>query len=461
MAIETVKQLSPPELLIKPQEHVSACSITVPTASVSAVHAALKHIINVSSHLTLINRLLFTEESAAEGAEQFDDDACEFDIGELVQSVGDMLAGTAAEAKVELILFHADSGFHHRNVIGNEAGFRHVLITMVKTVIDSATPGAWIELGLHLTPEKSEALDGKAPESEKVNLTFEIIYTPPSVDDPAVSAFCPDANLTAKLVQGLGGELLASEREGAQVIDLNFKLVSGSKEPLKRECSIARNNSEIRRRLNIADEPSPEELARFSLTLRGLKAALHARDHSVFAKHLTSCLTVCGLDITHIPIGAPNEEKEATGGTPSKSTIVPNLAGLSLAKEEAIKSGTPPTFIIIDDDIKTLREQFISLRNNPAFNFSNHQNRRHRRMESLSNHLVTSIIHFTSLSNYQLIKDEVYSLLITPHHLLPPQVLVIPKPIGPKRLLTTLHTAITKPKVDPSYIPIATSPMSP
>ncbi|ORX92634.1 hypothetical protein K493DRAFT_338710 [Basidiobolus meristosporus CBS 931.73] len=461
MAIETVKQLSPPELLIKPQEHVSACSIPVPTASVSAVHAALKHVINLSSHLTLINRLLFTEESTIEGAEQSDADAGEFDIGELLQSVGDMLAGTAAEAKVELVLFHADCDFHHRNVIGNEAGFRHVLITMIKTMIDSASPGAWVELGLHLTPGKPEAEDTTGSKDERVDLMFEIIYTPFASDESAASAFCPDANLTAKLVEGLGGELLSSERVGSQVIELHFKLLSGSKEPLKKESSMVRNNTEIRRRLNIADEPTPEELTRFSLTLRGLKAALHATGHSVFAKHLTSCLTVCGLDITHIPIGAAKEEVELAPDSTPQSAPVPSLIGLNLTREEAIKTNTPPTFIIIDDDIKTLRDQFISLRNNPAFNFSNHQYRRHRRMESLSNHLVTSIIHFTSLSNYQLIKDEVYSLLITPHHLLPPQVLVIPKPVGPKRLLTTLHTAITKPKVDPSYVPIATSPMSP
>ncbi|KAK9762246.1 Two-component response regulator SSK1p [Basidiobolus ranarum] len=163
MAIETVKQLSPPELLIKPQEHVSACSIPVPTASVTAVHASLKHINNLSSHLTLVNRLLFTEETT----DLFDLDVGEFDIGELVQSVGDMLAGTAAKAKVELVLFHADCGFHHRNVVGNEPGFRHALITMVKTVIDSASPGAWVELGLHLTQEKFEA-EAEHPKDELV-----------------------------------------------------------------------------------------------------------------------------------------------------------------------------------------------------------------------------------------------------------------------------------------------------
>ena len=39
-----------------------------------------------------------------------------------------------------------------------------------------------------------------------------------------------------------------------------------------------------------------------------------------------------------------------------------------------------------------------------------------------------------------------------------PEVIVIPKPAGPRRVLTALHTAVTKPIVDPFFAPIATSP---
>ncbi|CAG8633520.1 1815_t:CDS:2 [Acaulospora colombiana] len=41
------------------------------------------------------------------------------------------------------------------------------------------------------------------------------------------------------------------------------------------------------------------------------------------------------------------------------------------------------------------------------------------------------------------------------------QVLVIPKPAGPRRFLNALHTTTNKIVVDPVYMPIATSPMSP
>jgi osomolarity two-component system response regulator SSK1 len=76
------------------------------------------------------------------------------------------------------------------------------------------------------------------------------------------------------------------------------------------------------------------------------------------------------------------------------------------------------------------------------------------------------IVHFTSLTNYKLVKDLVQSLLSSaaqqgyqyPPH---PEILVVPKPAGPRRFLTALHTAVYKPVVDPFFTPIATSPFSP
>ncbi|KAI0742151.1 hypothetical protein BC629DRAFT_1599887 [Irpex lacteus] len=73
------------------------------------------------------------------------------------------------------------------------------------------------------------------------------------------------------------------------------------------------------------------------------------------------------------------------------------------------------------------------------------------------------IVHFTSLSNFKLVKDAIQTVL-TPSSgssLRVPEVIVIPKPAGPRRFLTALHTAVTRPVVDPFFMPTATSPMSP
>lgn len=89
-----------------------------------------------------------------------------------------------------------------------------------------------------------------------------------------------------------------------------------------------------------------------------------------------------------------------------------------------------------------------------------------------------NLIHFTSLSNYKVVQDILRSTLSSattgdfgqwtsltgsPHppaeHM--PGIMVIPKPAGPRRLLTALHTAVRKPNLDPFFAPIASTPTSP
>jgi osomolarity two-component system, response regulator SSK1 len=51
----------------------------------------------------------------------------DFDIGELLQSVGDTLSGAAAQAGVDLVLYHGDVGMKHVSVQGDECGVSYVL----------------------------------------------------------------------------------------------------------------------------------------------------------------------------------------------------------------------------------------------------------------------------------------------------------------------------------------------
>jgi osomolarity two-component system response regulator SSK1 len=75
------------------------------------------------------------------------------------------------------------------------------------------------------------------------------------------------------------------------------------------------------------------------------------------------------------------------------------------------------------------------------------------------------IIHFTSLSKYNHVRDTISSMLggsvSSNPAFVHPEVIVIPKPVGPRRFLTALHTASSRPVVDPFFSPIATSPRSP
>jgi len=51
----------------------------------------------------------------------------EFDVGEILQSVGDLLGGLMAEAGVDLVLYHGDVGMKHFSVRGDEGGICYVL----------------------------------------------------------------------------------------------------------------------------------------------------------------------------------------------------------------------------------------------------------------------------------------------------------------------------------------------
>lgn len=51
----------------------------------------------------------------------------DFDIGELLQSTADLLGGQAAQAGVEIVLFHGDVGIKHTSVSGDGEGLGYAL----------------------------------------------------------------------------------------------------------------------------------------------------------------------------------------------------------------------------------------------------------------------------------------------------------------------------------------------
>ncbi|CAG8633539.1 1816_t:CDS:1, partial [Acaulospora colombiana] len=124
LAMGTLKQLSPPHFLSKPHEQLSACSIPTPTTSINAIHTILKEVNYVSTHLGTLSVLLFSDPDKCERSNV----KREFDIGEVIQNVGDALAGVASCAKVELVIYHVEYGLNHLNVVGDEAALRHALL---------------------------------------------------------------------------------------------------------------------------------------------------------------------------------------------------------------------------------------------------------------------------------------------------------------------------------------------
>lgn len=256
--------------------------------------------------------------------------------------------------------------------------------------------------------------------------------------------------------------------------------------------------------IRTAEEPTLEELAQFTETLRGKKVTLYASSRGSFAHHLTSYLTAWGLDVSHVSAepgvdGNVSQADSSVGGTPSitgQRTLGGSLvqstpfgAGLE-AFSQAIPRPPPllagcteqrPTvsntvsFIFIDDDVAVLRERLQKFRLQQAYPSTLSRKRpslapHHRprssphvpRAAGMATSLPVVIVHFTSLANYKLVKDviqsDIASRLGSTSAI--PEIMIIPKPAGPRRFLTALHTAVTKPAVDPFFTAIATSPIT-
>jgi osomolarity two-component system response regulator SSK1 len=66
----------------------------------------------------------------------------DFDIGELLQSTADLLSGQAAQAGVELVLFHGDVGIKHVSVHGDGEGLGYALSYVSQSFVSvSVFPG--------------------------------------------------------------------------------------------------------------------------------------------------------------------------------------------------------------------------------------------------------------------------------------------------------------------------------
>lgn len=130
MVIQTLLQISPPQLLDPAKEQFSACSLSIPSPSVSAMLTAMKNLNYMSANMSTLgssnqeNHPFEPEDFSPPTPTNVQDD---FDIGEMLQSVGDALSGLAAQAGVDLVLFHADVGMKHMSVKGDECGLSYAL----------------------------------------------------------------------------------------------------------------------------------------------------------------------------------------------------------------------------------------------------------------------------------------------------------------------------------------------
>nr|UPW42858.1 mitotic catastrophe suppressor 4 [Hypsizygus marmoreus] len=517
MMIQTMLQITPPQLLDSAKEQFSACSLSVPTPSMSAMLTSMKNLNYISANMAGL-----CSERQTPLVDPSDVNApppvapaihTDFDLGEMLQSIGDSLSGAAAQSEVDLVLYHGDDiGLRHVLVRGDESGISYVLSHVVRQVLGTAEPGDSIVLGLLIGPLDTKAgsqapsPDDEFPPSsvgleseDPLSCTIRISHRYgtasllPNDNDPSIPCR-PRPTFSTLLLRRLLhhiGATLTPDLPPPKLFpdgrscDFTLMLERGA---------LSVTNTPIIGQLADEDpgpgEPSVEQLTLFAEGLKGKRVTLYANAKGPFAQHLTSYLTAWGMDLTHVSLDGEVDGLVDVPPSPAISAMPPP-AGLPPTyfslKTEASSSGScnkagsaDPSFIFIDDDVEVLKERLHVLRAGHPYPLNLNPRKRPSLAarprsspqiartlgQTQSVHLSPTaiiVVHFTSLANFKKIKDIIQSVLASHAGSTAPlpEVMIIPKPVGPRRFLTALHTAVTKPLVDPFFQAIATSPVSP
>lgn len=328
---------------------------------------------------------------------------------------------------------------------------------------EGCTPGATVEVGLGMT-SLSNGLK---------RITFDIVHTcSPAIPISLEAVLTPNSNFTAQLMQHVGGSLVVEEMDrGRTLFRLTLDMKPGEHDTDEQQLLVIDTSSQqiLQQQLSgvqFSNEPTRDELAQFVNThLKGIRMVLHAPEQSVFATHLTSYLANLNVDISHIPISRfPRQEMNDAPSSQQQ-------------QQSTTTSLNEPTFVLIDDDTYTLEQQLREFRSQPPVSdkmLQHHQQMQRRQKHhntanpstsggNFFHHGVQAIICFASLNKYKQIRGVVqrFSTGQQHHPFGMPRVVVVPKPAGPLRFLTALHTAWHNPMVEPHYFPIATTPFTP
>ncbi|KAJ6567357.1 hypothetical protein DFH09DRAFT_1471492 [Mycena vulgaris] len=486
MAIQTLLQISPPQVLEQTKEQFSACTLSVPTPSMAAMFTAMRNLNYFSANMTE-----FCREPAGDGLEASGLIApTDFDLGELLQSVGDVMSGAAAEAGVDLVLYHGDLSLKYAWVSGSESGLTVALSHVLRQIMAVAQAGDSIEVGLFIgfapTPGQeirisddlvtADALTSSpTAEDGPIRCTIQIAHKFASSNPYATEPECrPEPQFSSLILRRLlcqiGGSLKhdVASSSGGRTCELALTLDRAPAGSTSGTPDTA------------GAEPTLEELAAFAETLKGAKVALYASSKGSFAQHVTRYLADWGMDVSHM-----SADGDADGDVPSTppSPILPPVqpypptgeapaSQSNPAKVEAKPSGPQRlSFVFIDDNVAVLKERLNALRVEPPYPLKrpplpHHSRRSTTQIPRVSSPMPTPsvvIVHFTSLANFKVVKDVLQSVLSSYVGTSAPipEVMIIPKPAGPQRVLTQLHMAVTRPPVDPFFSPIATSPATP
>lgn len=198
--------------------------------------------------------------------------------------------------------------------------------------------------------------------------------------------------------------------------------------------------------------------------------------------------------VTGVPItlsqslaSPPAHEGQGNGGLPasadmdreaSSDTITMSNSASQQQEMEAF------SFVMVDDDIDTLQRELLRLstalpvlrgalgqqtplpdQGRAGFAFDN---KIKPSPVKDAGDLTHAIVYFTSLKNFRPVRDLVQPIMESAIQAMGarsaesmPEIIIVPKPAGHRRIITALHSAVHKIVVDPFFAPLATAPMLP
>lgn len=141
LAIETLRQMTPASLFTPSisREQLSPCTLPIPITSILGLFTTMRHLQYISRNMQRLSRVMFTEyvqgivERTSPHFHRGDRGESKFDVGEFVQSLGDLVSADASLKGVEFVIYHSEYELNHVLIKGSEESWRHALINVRPT----------------------------------------------------------------------------------------------------------------------------------------------------------------------------------------------------------------------------------------------------------------------------------------------------------------------------------------
>jgi hypothetical protein len=135
LAIETLRQMTPTSLFPPSvsREQLSPCTLPIPITSILGLFTTMRHLQYISRNMQRLSRVMFTEYVQGiveKTSPHYHRGENGFDVGEFVQSLGDLVSADASLKGVEFVIYHSEYEMSHVTIKGSEESWRHALINV-------------------------------------------------------------------------------------------------------------------------------------------------------------------------------------------------------------------------------------------------------------------------------------------------------------------------------------------